>query len=878
MNNKNSQNAIAQRNEVPEHISAQRSFPNIENGMTQFRTPDFLNLSFRKRFRQINDTLCQLIKDSPTPCFLLSSVLDYIGRINKENILQEPYDFSMFEFWLNHFSNLSEKDNFEIRGKIAGKYIPREEYQNFFPIGMGKSYKGTHFVTAHLSPDVDTMIASFWGWLDAFSARVGMGLHSWCLPGGPPDSPITSVFRDLFGPEFFQSLARIHPTITLNARDLVSQKEFVKESGSTLASNINHGSNDKAIILVNERGHYLGDWRSSDTEAVRHLIILLKSCLHWFEKNLHGQLISLFAKENLSTKDFSEFQNSIFDLKIQESEPVLEFKENQLTILNDFFLKVIGLKKGIEGTYRDLIDALNQLSLDGMLNFKKEIERLPSSDLFDQNGRLKENRSKIFHVLKELIKHLDEALFTVRNYVERLDVLMKIKYSVLGHRHVYLTMRSDVDDMREKMENFDFLTVVIHEQDGSLFPVGIVRDKDIREKGLGTVTFRDFSNFDEVRMAPYLEVISIVDHHKSSLKTPSVPTALIGDAQSCNVLIAEQAFIINDKYSLGGLTAESIEEQILAASSNLKSINQMRIFKRLLQRKMTVDQKSPFFIHPGREFCEYLSFLHAILDDTDLLTKVSYRDLECVAQILNRLKSLTIGKEVEIIHFDDLPRDKNFAKNAAQRILQQEDMYAFYKKTYSIRENELETHLELCSKNEPSTIFVDVKEQNGCARVGQTKLFVSNYPQYIKFAEKIRQNWLNKSVEVNRQKPEIDLHLHMISTIASAEEVYRGQIGPYQHKDELWIWTPSTGQGIHHLNHFLSGFRNALKESIETFSIEFLGSPSKEFSGALTNSFPNNPQTTSKEASQLPMAILRFKPGLLNSRKAMISPFLPHPI
>ena len=43
-------------------------------------------------------------------------------------------------------------------------------------------------------------------------------------------------------------------------------------------------------------------------------------------------------------------------------------------------------------------------------------------------------------------------------------------------------------------------------------------------------------------MAPYLEVISVVDHHKSSLKTPSVPTALIGDTQSCNVLIAEQAF------------------------------------------------------------------------------------------------------------------------------------------------------------------------------------------------------------------------------------------------------------------------------------------------------------------------------------------------
>ena len=60
---------------------------------------------------------------------------------------------------------------------------------------------------------------------------------------------------------------------------------------------------------------------------------------------------------------------------------------------------------------------------------------------------------------------------------------MKIKYNVLGHRHIYITMRSDVDEMRQKMNNYDFLTVVIQEQDGSLFPVGIVREKDIRKKG-----------------------------------------------------------------------------------------------------------------------------------------------------------------------------------------------------------------------------------------------------------------------------------------------------------------------------------------------------------------------------------------------------------
>lgn len=859
--------------DLAEHISP--SFPHIEKIVDQFRKTEFLNLSYRKRFRQINETLYQLIKEAPPQSFLLRPALDYVARINREKLLPEPYDFSMFEFWLNHFSGLSDQDNFETRGKIAGKYIPREEYQPFFPIGMGKTYKGTHFVTAHLSPDVDTMIASFWGWIDAFGARVGTGLHRWCLPGGPPDSPITTAFSQFFGSDFFQNLARTTSSITLQARDLVSQKEFFKEKVSTLASAIEQSTAERATILVDEQGHYLGDWRSSDAEAVRPLIMLFKSCLHWFEKNLHSHLIALFAKKDLSVKDLSSFQTAIFDTSIQECEAVQEFNESQLKALEDLFTKVLGLKKGIHGTFRELFEILHIVE---MVKFHKKIEHLSSTDLFENNGHLREDRSKIFNVLNELIKDLDEALFAVRNHIERLAILMDIKHKVLNSPQVYLTMKSDVEEMQQKMENFDFLTVVIHEQDNSLFPIGVVREKDLRDKGLGTVTFRDFSNFDEVKMAPYLEVISIVDHHKTSLKTPSVPTALIGDAQSCNVLIAEQNFAINDKFGQGGLAPPVIDTQIQEISSPLTSIGQMRILKRLLQRKLTVEQNMPFFVHPAREFCEYTSFLHAILDDTDLLSKVSHRDLECVVQLLNRLKSLSEGKEMEIIHLDDLPKDKNFTKNAAKRILQHADMYAFYKAIYAIREKEADVHLELCTKGEPSSIFVDVKEQNGCARVGQTKLFASNYPLFLKYAPNIRQIWLNKSSEVFQNKPEIDLHLHMISTIPSAEEVYKGQIGPYHHWDELWIWVPATQQATQHLNHFLSGFRQGLKHSSDQLSLEWVSSPSKDFKTIVTNHFPEVPQNQSKENSKEAMCILRFRPGLLNSRKSMVSPFLPHPL
>ena len=59
-----------------------------------------------------------------------------------------------------------------------------------FPIGMGKMYPGSHFVTAHGSPDLDTTVASFWGWVDAFAARVAEGLQYGMFPAGPRASQI----------------------------------------------------------------------------------------------------------------------------------------------------------------------------------------------------------------------------------------------------------------------------------------------------------------------------------------------------------------------------------------------------------------------------------------------------------------------------------------------------------------------------------------------------------------------------------------------------------------------------------------------------------------------------------------------------------------
>ena len=96
----------------------------------------------------------------------------------------------------------------------------------------------------------------------------------------------------------------------------------------------------------------------------------------------------------------------------------------------------------------------------------------------------------------------------------------------------------------------------------------------------------------------------------------------------------------------------------------------------------------------------------------------------------------------------------------------------------------------------------------------------SNFPYFLKHANEIRKIWLAKSKEVNKNHPEIDFHLHMISTIASAEEVYQNHIGSYSHQDELWFWIAPTQQGFDHLNSFLAGFHYCIK-NFKDLSLEY---------------------------------------------------------
>jgi len=836
------------------------------------------NFGERQKSEAVHAALYKLIDETKTPCFLLAAVIDFIEHVTQSKIL-ETYSFAHFELWLNQFSQFSAEENYRIRSKIVGKWVPRDAYQTLFPIGMGKVYPGSHYVTAHNSPDLDTTVASFWGWMDAFGARVSDGLHIWNVPGGPPSSQveISFLFDNILGPTIFDHLTKTRSTLALSGIDLMSQKGVVKKLIDESSFSIDHERVQNAVMIVDEMGYFLGDWRNFDVEGVRQVVMLLNNCLRWFESHLHIQLTSFFAKEKLSRRDLPPFAQGIFGMQIDECELVKEFTAKQKKHVDAYLTKVLKVEKGIRSTFEEFALSMQKLQISEFQEFIEQFASLTSSSIFDASGMIIENRPLIFHQLEKIIRGLEKAIQSVKDYVDRLGVALHIKRDVFGYSPQVVSYRAEVEEIRSKMGNYPYLTVTATDKEGRQIPLGVIHSLDVHKPVLGTVSLRDFCNRDETKIPSYFEVISVIDHHKTALSTLSAPNVLISDQQSSNALVAEKAFEINDAFSLGGRDLAQIDKEVKAIEKNLSSFSNKRLLQRLLQKQMVNTQKCDYFVDPRREFLEYFQCLYAILDDTDLLSKVSYRDIECVSSLLNRMKSIMVGQEVEIISFDDMPRDDSFVLKAAKRILQNLDMYSLYRKIYHLKEESVEHNLRICVKGEPSSVFSDTKEQNGCCRVGQTKMFSKNFPTFFKHAPEIRALWYVEAKEFHRERNEFDLHMHMISTIPGAEDVFAGTEGKYSHKDELWIWIPSEEQAIEHLKSFLNAFRMAPAFADNEIEVEFLGESSKELDQIFNESFLPIPRKTlaSDKKISIPIAVLRYKAGTINSRKAMISPYLP---
>lgn len=853
-----------------------KTFEGLDPIFKTFQTKEFQEKNVYDKGDFVHRALVDLILKAPEPAFLLQEVVDFMGRIERENIL-EQCTFSSFELWLNQFSGLSHEENYKIRGKIVGKRIPRDAYQTYFPIGMGKSYPGTHFITAHNSPDLDTTVASFWGWVDAFAARVSKGLHIWNVPGGPPVTQVEVglLFEELFGKDVFNCLAKTRLSLTLTSLDLLSQKGMSRKHTNDVALSFDHERQRSAVVLVNDKGYYLGDWRTIDVEGVRQVVMSFNNCLMWFESNLHIQLISCFAQKKLTVDHISKEIRELLEMKICECGPAKELPPKLLQFVNDYLVKVLKVEKGNASTFEEFALSMEKV---GIVNFTQIISWLRSllkSELFEKSGVLTENRPLIFNQLEILVKLLSDAFTSIRKHVDSLDIAFQIKTEVFGFKPQYLSHRTDIEEIRSKIGNYSYLTVNQVDAEGQLIPIGVIHSHELQDEVLGTVTLRDFCNREEMKIPSYLQVISVIDHHKSTLITDSPPKALISDAQSSNAMVAELAFSINDQYGLGGMDKEEIEAQLKEVGKKQETVQDIRLYQRLLQKKKVLQVHCDHYVDPKRELFEYLHFVYAILDDTDLLTKVSRIDVDCMASLLNRMKSLIAKREMEIVNFDDIREDNDYTEKAAQRLLQNEDFYSLYSKVYEHKEQGVDENLAKAVRREPSNIFTDTKILNYLSRVGQTKIFACNYNNFEKAAPELRKVWYEKALNIYANNREIMLHMHATSTVASAQELFKGGKISYDHKDEMWFWIPHTELAVEKLKLFLNGFKGSPAVQHLDFELELLGNNARELSQIFKESFLPIKHYLPKNPTDLPIAILRYNAGGLNSRKAMIAPYLP---
>lgn len=828
-------------------LSFRGSFQEANSRLETLKKEGFLALNEQQKTVEISQLLATLILEASTPCFLLPQVIDFIRMVLDKGMLSR-YTLASFEIWLAQFSELSEEKNLEIRARIVGKSVPRDCYQLYFPISGGKSYAGSHYVTAHVSPDLDTTVASFWGFVDAFGAKVAKSCHIWNVPAGLPNDlvEIPLLFEAPFGKGLLEIVGKNKSSLSLSALDLMNQEGVMRLGAGANVLEIEPHA-DKSLLLLDESGYFLGNFQEKDLEGALALCSFFRSCLQRFEAVSTRALTQLFSKDTISKE------------LIQKT--LKELKEMTLSAL------VSKESRGKNSRYLDLL-------LKTVFGFEKGVEtqfsQLPQSDQFftllEKIEKTEVARSSLFALLAELLEALNSWLANLDEKLLQLGACVEMKHQVFNQESKTVGYRSELEELLTQANHQNYLTVTHTDEKGRQVPLGVIQSSELKKKIQGSVTLRDFSNREETKIPSYFEVISVMDHHKFSLASSAPPVVSIADVQSANVLLAEMSFQINDRYSTIQMDEKSIKEQMAALQNKTLTLSQQRILQRLLQRSM--NSHTGYFISKEREMIEYCHFLYAIFDDTDLLSKVTMRDVECISSLINRLESLRLQKEVEIITLDDLPRDADFANKAAARILTHPQTYSLYKKIYAAKEARVEEHLEAL------TIFADTKVQNGFASVGQTKLFATNFATYKKKAAQLQQRFIERSKASYAASSTLSLHLHMISTVASAEEVYTEKKASYTHKDELWLFIPDSEEAIMQLKTFLSGFSTFSKLKEGELEFEVPGDNGDLLAQIFRESFLDIPKVSTK-AAQLPIAIARFKPGLLNSRKFAIMPYLP---
>ncbi len=835
----------------------------------QIDAPSFKELTIFEKHEVINRSLYQAIEKSEGEVFLLPKVVSFITRV--KGVLP-GYQLTSFELWLIHFSGIGEEEQRIIRGKIVGKTLPRWVFQTFFPLGTGMPHKGSHYSLAHYSPDLDTTVASFHCFMAAFGSKLASSLHYWSIPGGPPKGSveIEFLFKKALGEGVFQAISRSDKEVEITSLDLLSQDNIEKRELADLYYDIDPARARKATILIDDQGCYLGDWRQVDVDPVHGILNRFWGMLNAHQNAFQIGLASLFAKKLLRREDLRSFAQGILGKKFSDCNSSIDLTVDHRRGLDKFLKEVVGVRNGYSCSYNELLTVLEK-----KFGFKSELISLDQRPFFNNDGSIIEDRGRIFTELEKMLVEGKATANKLQRHFETLEIALKIKREVLGHEPNYLSYLADLDQIQKQMRDYSHLTVNYQEGD-HLYPLGVIYAADLNRKPLATSSWNDFSNPSETYSQPEIDVISFVDHHRSEVKTARPAMGIVMDAQSSNSIYANLLFDINDQYSSGGMSSEQIEKQIEEVSKDLIFPSRLRVLRRLLKRKDVLMQNhsTNYYVSRDREFLEYLQSLYAILDDTDLLTKVTPYDLDAVSSLINRLKSLMLMQEVEVVNFDDLDRsDSHFVKTAAKRLLQSEELYSLYGIIYKAKEEAIEKVISDTLKGYDATFFQDTKILSGYASVGQFKHFVNNAQTLKKADHDLKKIWITHAKASHKENPDLKLYLFMLSTISSAKELFTDAQEANTYQDELWIWCPEECDASEaHLNRFIAAFTESPLMENEPLEIHFYGE-SKPLEKLCRNTI-SRPFETVRHKGDNPLLVLKVPQKKINSRKAQIAPHL----
>ncbi|MBN8217106.1 MAG: hypothetical protein J0L75_10735 [Spirochaetes bacterium] len=858
-------------------------FPGTGALLERFREASFRALPPQERFEIVNRELLGLIQATPSPCFLLVPFLKYLARITEEKILDSRLNQTGFESWLGHDSGLSFEENRLVRGKLVGEYLPREAYQQVFPIGGGKIHPGSHTVTAHNPPDIDTTTASFITWLDAFAARVGSALHIWNLPGGRPGDETAFLFDELFTPHVFTRLAKDRRHIAHVGHDILTRDRFILARGERDLTTYRHNRYQNAIVMVDEGGFYVGDWRLGDIDTVGRVRRTLTGALREYLRLVTAELSLSFGKDSLTRAEVAAAVASLSERPFQWPHDLsVGHLPDDPRELDALLSKIYGLEGGGATPLKQVLRCFDERTGSDFASYFAALDRLLEDDLWDGAGLLKAGVAPVFRAFEAVHGALSRAVRQVGAHTLRMDVVMQVKHEVLGFSPNYVTTRATIDEIRDKIHNYEHITVVFPTRSGKLLPVGTIHAEELEKPIQGTVSLRDFANGHEISLAGHLEVISVIDHHKSEIRTRSAAAISVSDVQSSNTLLAEFSFARHDRYSLRGQSSESLARQRRQAlPPGPEGEASLSLARRLIAKEEARRRSgAAHWVHPHRESAEYLCFLNAILDDTDLLAKAGWRDLEVVCELVNRLKSLQAGEEVEILGLEDLPHTPAGVATALRRLLTHPELHSFYARIYAMKERLVEAHLASAAAGDDLRLFSDTKVQNARFNVGQSKLYPGNRPTFERLRAPILNAWLRRMAEVRATQPGVDFFLQMISTVRGAAESFADREPPVSLRDEIWIRFDRTNDQVaSQFRLFLARWRNHPRLDGIALSPSVEGGPVAEraFLTHILGDVFGEDQVAASENAALPhaVAVLRFRAGALNSRKTDITPYLP---